>query len=161
MVSNQQQKLPTFEEGQDVDIFLRSFEKMAGLHKWPRDQWAIRLVPLLTGKTLEAYARLSEDSSGNYNLIKDAILKRYQLTSEAYREKLSVSRQQNDESFRDYQVRTERYCPIGVNVRTFDMTTESCMTWSYENNCLPFVPKSFKYGYMNISLTMSRRWSNW
>ena len=42
VVSNQQQKLPKFEEGQDVDIFLRSFEKMAGLHKWPRDQWAIR-----------------------------------------------------------------------------------------------------------------------
>ena len=107
VVSNQQQKLP--KEGQDVDIFLRSFEKMAGLHKWPRAQWAIRLVPLLTGKALEAYARLSEDSSGNYNLIKDVILKRYQLTSEAYREKFRVSRQQNDESFRDYQVRTERY----------------------------------------------------
>lgn len=67
------------------------------------------MVPLLTGKAFEAYSRLSDGESGKYGKIKEAILKRYELTSEAYREKFRQARQQSDESFKDYQVRTEKY----------------------------------------------------
>ena len=102
-------KLPKFEEGHDVDVFLRSFEKMASLHKWSKPDWAIHLVPLLTGKALEAYSRLDSVYNGNYERIKEAILERYQLTAEAYREKYRFSKQQSDESFREYSVRLERY----------------------------------------------------
>ena len=102
-------KLPKLVEGQDVDVFLRSFEKLAALHKWERSEWAIHLVPLLTGKALEAYSRLSDAESGRYDRIKEAILKRYELTSEAYRDKFRQARQKTDESFKDYQVRTEKY----------------------------------------------------
>lgn len=31
-------KLPKLEEGQDVDVFLRSFEKMAALQKWDKSE---------------------------------------------------------------------------------------------------------------------------
>uniref|UniRef100_A0A8W8LH45 CCHC-type domain-containing protein n=1 Tax=Magallana gigas TaxID=29159 RepID=A0A8W8LH45_MAGGI len=108
-VQNSHVKLPKLEEGQDIDVFLRSFEKLAALHKWDKSEWAIHLVPLLTGKALEAYSRLSDGESGKYDKIKEAILKRYELTSEAYREKFRQARQQSDESFKDYQVRTEKY----------------------------------------------------
>lgn len=53
------------------------------MHKWDKSEWAIHLVPLLTGKALEAYSRLSDGESGKYDKIKEAILKRYELTSEA------------------------------------------------------------------------------
>ncbi|XP_062594005.1 uncharacterized protein LOC134255486 [Saccostrea cucullata] len=102
-------KLPKFEEGQDPDVFLRSFEKIAGLQKWHKSQWAIRLVPMLAGKVLEAYSRLSDADSDNYEIIKTAILKRYELTSEDYREKFRQGKQSNDESFKDFVVRVERY----------------------------------------------------
>lgn len=82
---------------------------MTALHKWDKNEWAIHLVPLLTGKAFEAYSRLSDGESGRYDKIKEAILKRYELTSEAYREKFRQARQQSDESFKDYQVRTEKY----------------------------------------------------
>lgn len=82
-VQNSHVKLPKLEEGQDIDVFLRSFEKLAALHKWDKSEWAIHLVPLLTGKALEAYSRLSDGESGKYDKIKEAILKRYELTSEA------------------------------------------------------------------------------
>nr|XP_034310523.1 uncharacterized protein LOC117684040 isoform X3 [Crassostrea gigas] len=108
-VQNSHVKLPKLEESQDIDVFLRSFEKLAALHKWDKSEWAIHLVPLLTGKALEAYSRLSDGESGKYDKIKEAILKRYELTSEAYREKFRQARQQSDESFKDYQVRTEKY----------------------------------------------------
>jgi hypothetical protein len=51
-------KLPKFHEGQDPDVFLKSFEKLAALHKIPKLEWALRLVPLLCGKALEAFSRL-------------------------------------------------------------------------------------------------------
>uniref|UniRef100_A0A8W8HLS0 CCHC-type domain-containing protein n=1 Tax=Magallana gigas TaxID=29159 RepID=A0A8W8HLS0_MAGGI len=108
-VQNSHVKLPKLEEGQDIDVFLRSFEKLATLHKWDKSEWAIHLVPLLTGKALEAYSRLSDGESCKYDKIKEAILKRYELTSKAYREKFRQARQQSDESFKDYQVRTEKY----------------------------------------------------
>lgn len=80
-VQNSHVKFPKLEEGQDVDVFLRSFEKMAALHKWDKSEWAIHLVPLLTGKALEAYSRLSDCESGSYDKIKEAILKRYEFRS--------------------------------------------------------------------------------
>ena len=49
-------KLPKFHEGQDPDIFLRSFERLVVLHNIPKTEWALRLVPLLCGKALEAFS---------------------------------------------------------------------------------------------------------
>jgi hypothetical protein len=46
-------------------------------------QWALRLIPLLTGKALEAFSRLSEEDSVEYEKVKTTILVRYELTSEA------------------------------------------------------------------------------
>ena len=102
-------KFPKLVEGQDVDVFLRPFEKLAALHKKERSEWTIHLVPLLTGKALEAYSRLSDGESGRYGRSKKAVLKRYELTSEAYRDKFRQTRQKTDESFKDYQVRPEKY----------------------------------------------------
>ncbi|XP_062602760.1 uncharacterized protein LOC134264483 [Saccostrea cucullata] len=64
---------------------------------------------MLAGKALEAYSRLSDADSDNYEIIKTAILKRYELTSEDYREKFRQGKQSNDESFKDFVVRVERY----------------------------------------------------
>jgi hypothetical protein len=84
---------------------------------------------LLTGKALEAFSRLSEEDSVEYEKVKTAILVRYELTSEAYREKFGNAFQLRDESFREYTVRVEgffRYwCEredIGVNFeKLFDL----------------------------------------
>ncbi|KAL5007617.1 hypothetical protein ScPMuIL_016423, partial [Solemya velum] len=109
-ISNKQSvKLPKFQESQDPDVFLKTFEKLAKLHDWDKTEWAIRLVPLLSGKALEAYSRLSDDDNANYDVIKTSILKRYELTSEAYRLKLRNCRQLPDESFKDFTVRLETY----------------------------------------------------
>ena len=42
------------------------------------------LGSLLTGKTLEAYTRLSEEDASNYVELKNSLLKRYHLTAEKY-----------------------------------------------------------------------------
>jgi len=63
----------------------------------------------LSGKALEAYSRLSDFESRDYDQIKAAILTRYELTAETYREKFRVSKQGQDESFKEYNVRMENF----------------------------------------------------
>lgn len=48
---------------------------------------------MLSGKALEAYSKLSDEDSDDYDVIKRAILKRYELTAEAYPEKSRQCRQ--------------------------------------------------------------------
>ncbi|KAL5019544.1 hypothetical protein ScPMuIL_002436 [Solemya velum] len=79
----------------------------ATTYAWDRSVWAVNLIPLLSGKALEAYARLDETHSSNYDEIKDAILRRYELTSDNYRQKFRSSNQSSQESFREFKVRVE------------------------------------------------------
>lgn len=97
--------LPKYVDGEDIEVFLRSFERLAYLHKWDKSDWPMRLIPQLSGKALEAYARMSVADSNDYDQIKQAILQRFGLNAWAYREKYRHTRQESGESFREYAVR--------------------------------------------------------
>ncbi|XP_071504639.1 uncharacterized protein [Diadema antillarum] len=82
-------KLPTFDEAKDnLDTYLNRFERYARAQSWPQSSWAINLSALLTGKALDTYARLTDEEAGDYEAVKAALLKRYDLTSEGFRRKL-------------------------------------------------------------------------
>lgn len=55
-------KLHPLLSNDDIERFFTTFERMAQVYRWPRDDWAIRLIPLLTGKAqsacLNGYCRL-------------------------------------------------------------------------------------------------------
>lgn len=54
-------KLPIFIDGKDdIDSYLRRFERFASTNKWNRTTWASNLSALLTGKALDVYSRLSD-----------------------------------------------------------------------------------------------------
>ena len=74
-------------EGQDPDVVLKSFEKLVTLHTFPKLEWAVRLVPLLSRKALEDYSRLNDDKCNDYEREKTGILIRYELTAEACKDK--------------------------------------------------------------------------
>ncbi|XP_062603532.1 uncharacterized protein LOC134265323 [Saccostrea cucullata] len=97
--------LPKYVEGEDIDVFLRSFERLAILHKWDKSEWALRLVPQLTGKALDTYARLGDGEASDYEVIKQAILKRYNLTASTYKDKFRGCRQYPTETFREFHSR--------------------------------------------------------
>ena len=80
-------KVPKFTEKDDIDVYLQSFERLATVHGWDHSTWATRLAASLSGKALEAFARMSAEDSSNYDKVHDAILSRYELTGEAYRKK--------------------------------------------------------------------------
>ena len=79
-------KLPMFQDGRDeLDSYLQRFEWFATTNKWEAYQWAPALSTLLTGRTLEVYSRQSNEAVNNYAQLKEALLKRYDLTGDGYR----------------------------------------------------------------------------
>ena len=98
-------KVPKFNEKNDIDVYLRSFERLATIHQWNRSTWATRLAANLSGKALEAFSRMAAEDSADYDKVRDAILKRYELTGEAYRKKFRYSRREGDETFAEWSIR--------------------------------------------------------
>ena len=78
--------VPPFQE-KEVDKYFAHFEKVADSLNWPRESWVLLLQSVLVGKAQEIYGSLSVEQSSNYEHVKEAILKAYELVPEAYRQK--------------------------------------------------------------------------
>lgn len=85
-VSKYVRLVPMFQE-KEVDKYFLHFEKVANNLKWPKELWTTLLQSVLIGKAQEAYSSLSLEQSSNYEEVKKAILRAYQLVPEAYRQK--------------------------------------------------------------------------
>ncbi len=103
-------KIPSFKDGSDdIGAYVERFEKFATIQKWPEDSWALMLSTLLTGKALEVYLRLSNNEAQNYNMVKNELFKRYNLTEEGFRGKFRESVPTEEESVRQFVHRLERF----------------------------------------------------
>ena len=81
-------KIPAFNEGKDeMDSYLLRFERYATAQKWEPDTWATGLSALLQGKALDVYALMPKEDALNYDKLKVALLKRYELTEEGFKRK--------------------------------------------------------------------------
>ena len=78
--------VPPFQE-KEVDKYFAHFEKVAESLNWPKESWVLLLQSVLVGKAQEIYGSLSVEQSSNYEHVKEAILKAYELVPEAYRQK--------------------------------------------------------------------------
>ena len=78
--------VPPFQE-KEVDKYFAHFEKVADSLNWPKESWVLLLQSVLVGKAQEIYVSLSVEQSSNYEHVKEAILKAYELVPEAYRQK--------------------------------------------------------------------------
>lgn len=75
-------RISEFVQGEDVESFFVCFERIVRTWGRPTDKWATRVVTLLTGKALEAYAGMDEQRAGDYEDIKTAILVKYNVTGD-------------------------------------------------------------------------------
>ena len=89
VVSAKYPKLSAFDESKDnMDSFLFRFEKYVVAQGMKPEDWAISLSELLSGTALEVYRRLGKNDSDDYQKLKKALLKRYGMTEEGFRNKL-------------------------------------------------------------------------
>ena len=67
------------------------------------------LEPYLTGPAQQAYFALSEEDQQKYSAAKEAVLRRYQLTPNAYRTKFRRETKQHSETFTNFVARLQDY----------------------------------------------------
>ena len=80
-------------------------ERMMAVFEVERGQWSYMLAQQLTGKAQKAFAALGDGAAGDYDALKAAILKRYGINEEAYRQRLRGLKKQSDESYRELATR--------------------------------------------------------
>ena len=84
-------RLPRMMEGEDVESFHNTFERVMRVHKVPEDQWSVVLAPQLVGKAQQAYAGMDGELTVDYLVVKAAILRRYDIAEETHHQKFWYS----------------------------------------------------------------------
>ena len=73
----------------------------------PETRWAFKLATQLTGKAQQAYAALPAESASSYQELKAAILRRYDISEETYRQRFRTTTKEPHESYRELVVRLQ------------------------------------------------------
>ena len=124
-------KLPSFVDGKDnLDAYLQRFERFAVTAKWEKAGWATKLSALLSGRALEVYSRLSEEAASDYDKMKIALMRRYDLTEDGYRRKFRTSKPEIDES--PYLI---RWLELSKTERSFDGLKNMIVKEQFINSC--------------------------
>nr|XP_016847373.1 PREDICTED: zinc finger protein with KRAB and SCAN domains 1 isoform X1 [Anolis carolinensis] len=82
------ESLPPAEETpwDEAKAFLASFEQVAKACRWPKEEWAARLLPALSGDTEQAFRSLEAGDREDYGKVKAAILRAEALRAEQQRQ---------------------------------------------------------------------------
>ncbi|XP_070545582.1 uncharacterized protein [Ptychodera flava] len=114
-------KLPAFDESRDdMDAYLFRFEKFATSQNWPRATWATSLSALLSGKALTVYSSMAATETMDFDKLKEALLKRYQLNEEGFRVKFRTSKQEKSETVKAFVARLDHYFDRWVSMAKVD-----------------------------------------
>ena len=70
-------KMAKFTEGDDIEAFLSTFERVMGMSAIEEDRWSCILAPQLAGKAQQAYAAMDMSRAGEYVEVRKMILRRY------------------------------------------------------------------------------------
>lgn len=98
--------LPHFDSNKDdLDAYLRRFERFAIAAGWDRQTWAVILSSHLQGVALDVYSRLSQQEAEQYDVVKAALLDRFEYTEEGFRIRFRTSRPQRGERVSQFVTR--------------------------------------------------------
>ena len=78
--------VPPFAE-KNVERYFAHFERVATVSDWPIHAWTSLLQSVLVGKAQDAYTALNMEDIKDYEKVKGAILRTYELVPEAYRQR--------------------------------------------------------------------------
>ena len=91
-----------------MDSYLSRFEKYATANEWKKSVWAAYLSALLKGRALDVYDRLSVDNAADYEKLKEALLKNFDMTERGFRKKFRYERPEKSKTFIQFSSRRLR-----------------------------------------------------
>ena len=80
-------KVTKLTEKDDIEAYLTTFERLMKAYDIKEERWSFKLAPQLIGKAQQAYAAMPPDEAKVYANLKDAILRRYDINEESYRQR--------------------------------------------------------------------------
>ena len=99
-------KLPAFDEAKDnIDECIQRFERYATAQQWNTRNWGSHLNALLTGKALDVFARLQPTSALDFDELKEALYKRFEMTEDSFRKKFRTFKPDGSETFVQFSIR--------------------------------------------------------
>ena len=119
--------MTAFDERDDIDSYLHRFERYAELQGWKKTAWAIYLAALLKGKALDVYARLPTDQAQDYEKLKEALLKRYMMTEEGYKQRFYGSKPEAGESPMQFITRIASYLARWIELAKIGKTVDGIL----------------------------------
>jgi len=138
-MSKQIRFVPPFQDA-EVDKYFLHFEKVASSLEWPKEVWTLLLQSTLIGKAREVYSALSVDQSSNYEVVKGAILKAYELVPEAYCQQFHGCRKEESQKFVEFARNKEnlfdRWCSSKDVNKEFSKLRQLMLLEEFKN-CLP------------------------
>jgi len=113
--------LPKLVSEQETETFLVTFEKIAYLNKWPKENWASVLQTQLKGKGLKVFSELSLEECQDYEKLKKAILTAYELCPEVYRKRFRAFKKVSTETHADFAFKLTQAFKLWLHsVKTWD-----------------------------------------
>lgn len=94
--------LNPFQVGKDIGIFLGSFERTCERMNFAPSTWSQRLLSLLPYEAAEVITRLSAQEADDYAKVKAALLKKYRLSAEAFRQRFRNTEKKDSEGYPDF-----------------------------------------------------------
>ncbi len=128
---------PVFDVGKHVKLVppFREAERVAGALRWPKEMWALLLQCKLIGKAQEVCASLSVDTSLDYDVVKAAVLRAYELVPEAYPQKCRNHK----------KVVTQTFVEFSMEKQTlFDKWCTTCKVATFQQLCELMLLEDFK-----------------
>uniref|UniRef100_A0A3B1JS97 Gypsy retrotransposon integrase-like protein 1 n=1 Tax=Astyanax mexicanus TaxID=7994 RepID=A0A3B1JS97_ASTMX len=128
--------VPPFRES-EVDSYFTAFERVAATLQWPKEMWSLLLQCKLVGKAQEVCSSLTAEQSLDYDKVKAAVLRAYELVPEAYRQRFRSYKKMADRTFvefaRDKTVLFEKWCSAS-KVLTFEQLKELILLEDFKNS---------------------------
>lgn len=113
------------------------FERIAEARGWPSKERTLLLQCVLTGRAQEVYSALSLSDCQDYDTVKAAVLKAYELVPEAYRQKFrTLSKGVNEahvEFARELTTAFNRWC-MASEVTTFEELSNLIVLEQFKNS---------------------------
>src|SRR5215469_11906778 len=133
-------KIAPFNEEKDkIDIYLEKFERIAKESNWDENLWTGKLAPSLTARANDVYVNLNEEDSKNYEKLKEALLKKYNLTENGYKKKFKESKPEDDEDTAQYIERIGTYLDKWIHLlkveKIFEVVKELFIVDQFLQTC--------------------------
>ncbi|KAM7301206.1 uncharacterized protein ISCGN_016742 [Ixodes scapularis] len=132
--------MPPFnEQKDDLDAYLLRFERVAEGQKWPREQWATALSLCLSGEALSVSSRMPTPDCTDYDKLRQALMLRFRMTGEGFREKFRSAAPMNGETCSQYCTRLrnflDRWVELSQTTKDYEALFDLFLKERFLANC--------------------------